>query len=430
MIVATVSALLVATSTPASAHQTPWGQGNSEPRDLVISLATFSPGDDIAQWFGHTALIVEDRRLNVSRMYNYGMFHFNQDMLVRFALGRLEFWVAATPIPDSYNIYIAQDRDIRLIELNLPEDRRLEVAEFLADNVRPENREYLYHHYDDNCSTRVRDVIDLAVDGQFSEAYEDEPARMTLREHTRRHSAHMPPMDWLLMYWMNSNIDEPATVWDEMFLPEELERQVLNFEWEDDDGEVRPLSLREHYVYEAEEREPVPAEPPTHWPWWLLAGALIGVVGILIAFGGRRRPGRASRVGYGLYHMLVGLLLGGPGLLLGVMSTVTEHSVTYWNQNLLLASPLTLVVALLAVFVLRGSLTARQWLVKLWTLLAALAAIGVAVAIAGQFFPAVYQDTALALAFTVPIVAGATASTWLVDGRLAKEECSDEGTVD
>ncbi len=400
----------------AEAHQTPWGQGESQPQDLVISLATFSPGDEIPQWFGHTGVIVEDRRRNISRLYNYGMFSFDSQMLIRFAMGRLWFWVAPTDVGRTFNLYVSEDRDVRVLELNIPEEKRVEVAAFLSDNVRPENREYLYHHYYDNCSTRIRDIIDIAVDGQFAEALEHKPGRWTLREHTRRHSGHLAPMDWLLMYLMNNEIDPPSTVWEEMFLPEELERQVLDFDWVDEDGEVHPLVLREHLVYEAEEREPVPAAPPTHWPWYLLFGAIIGGVGLFIGWSARTRPGRGSRIRYGLYHGFVGLLLGFPGLVLGAMSTFTEHTVTYWNQNLFWANPATLAVLVLAVMVMRGKQKSRRSLVLLWSALALIAVIGVVVNIVGIFVPSFYQDTSLAMASMLPIVLGAVASAWLVDG--------------
>ncbi len=427
-----VAVVMVVTTLPAvaSAYHTPWGQGESDARDIVVSLATFSPGDDIAQWFGHSALIVHDQHHNRQRMYNYGMFAFDETLIPRFAMGRLEFWVASTPMPQSVQLYIDEDRDVRLIELNLPAERRLELAEFLADNVRPENRYYMYHHYDDNCATRVRDAIDKAVDGQFSEAYEAEPARMTLRDHTRRHTAHNPPMDWLLMYLMNRDIDREITVWDEMFLPGELEKRVLEFDWEDPDGQIRGLAQRNHELYRAEDRPPPPAEPPNHWPWWLLVGLVVAVVGLVIGWTSRKRPGRGSRIRYGLYQLVVGLMMGGPGLVLGVMATFTEHDVTYWNQNLFWANPLTLVVVVLAVMVLRGSMRARRRMVQLWTLLAAVAAVGVVFQLITLWVPQWQQATEIPMALLLPTIAGATAAAWLVDGKRLRDEVESDSDSD
>ena len=230
-------ALLVALATPAAAARppAPWAEGGaSRPDDLLITLATFGPGQeqDVAAWFGHTAIGVEDRRLRQKRLYNYGMFNFDRDMLVRFVMGRLRFWVAPTGYDGTLTLYKRQDRDVRVLELNLPADKRAEIARFLEKNILEENRYYLYHHYADNCATRIRDAIDGAVDGQFHEATSD-AARMTLRGHTRRH-ARWGIIDFGMMYTMNHDIDQPIAKWDEMFLPSELERQVKAFTYIDE----------------------------------------------------------------------------------------------------------------------------------------------------------------------------------------------------
>ena len=47
--------------------------------DLEIKLVTIGPGDDLTSWWGHTAIIVEDHKFNVSRFYNYGLFSFEQE---------------------------------------------------------------------------------------------------------------------------------------------------------------------------------------------------------------------------------------------------------------------------------------------------------------------------------------------------------------
>ena len=66
---------------PSRPRLPPWGTGESQGEDLAISLVTFSPGDDVASWWGHGSLVVEDRRLEQSRLYNYGMFSFDERML-------------------------------------------------------------------------------------------------------------------------------------------------------------------------------------------------------------------------------------------------------------------------------------------------------------------------------------------------------------
>ncbi len=178
--------LLWSTSAQAAA---PWAKGGrSNPEDLQVKLVTFGPGSDVASWFGHTAIAVEDTRLNVRRIYNYGMFSADPAMVVKYVMGRLEFWVAPTSYKGTLRAYARQDRDVRLLTINVPPKKRAEIAEFLEENIKDENKMYLYHHYDDNCATRIRDVFDLATDGQFEVYGTKTPSRMSLRDHTRRHA--------------------------------------------------------------------------------------------------------------------------------------------------------------------------------------------------------------------------------------------------
>ena len=77
--------------------------------DLRISLVTFGRGDEIHQYFGHNALLVEDTGAGIGALYNFGMFGFGPDMLTKYLRGQLEFWVAATPVQSTYRHYMARE---------------------------------------------------------------------------------------------------------------------------------------------------------------------------------------------------------------------------------------------------------------------------------------------------------------------------------
>jgi hypothetical protein len=148
-----------------------WENNFSRGEYLQIKLVTIDPGDELTMWWGHTALIVEDLRFHRSLFYNYGIFSFEQENFMRnFAMGRLIFWVAAWNTEGALSYYQSLNRTIRMQILDFSPERRLELARFLDHNILPENREYLYDHYDDNCSTWIRDLIDKMVDGQFAQS--------------------------------------------------------------------------------------------------------------------------------------------------------------------------------------------------------------------------------------------------------------------
>lgn len=390
-------ALLLGTllaAVPASAEPA-WAKGQSRGEDLHVYLITFGHGDDIASWFGHTALMVRDDRTKQQRVYNYGMFHFGWDMLLKFLMGRLEFWVDDASVPHTLAVYRAYNRDIEITELNLTPEKRKETAAFLEWNIRKENRDYLYHHYLDNCATRVRDVIDKAVDGQLKEATSD-PARFSFRGHTRRHTQRNPYIDILLTTWMNDDIDEPIEEWDEMFLPTELRDQVAKLEYTTPEGNKLPLVKETRVIFEAD-RDDVPSEPNRPWLGMLVFGLLAGA----IAFWAARSYETTGRTKYrlllGAHHFLMGLLFGIPGLVL-VLFHFTEHSITWLNENMLLLSPFTFLALPLSFPIMRG----RRWAMRVmrvsWYVMAATSVVLLAL----KAVPTFDQDNWAVIAMFLP----------------------------
>ena len=411
---AAVMACVALLSAPALAvTPAPWAEGGrSRPQDLRIELMTFGPGSDVPSWFGHTAVAVEDRRLNQRRVYNYGMFSNDPAMVLKYVMGRLEFWVAPTSYDHTLRSYAEQDRDVRLLTLNLSPQRRAQVAQFLEKNIEEAHRFYLYHHYYDNCATRVRDVFDLAVDGQFGAFATQTEARMSLRDHTRRH-AHIGLLDFGMMYAMTAVIDEPITAWDEMFLPVELERHVKAFSYLDDDGELVPLAGEEQIYHAAKARQPTPEAPSTLWPWMAFWGALLVLLAALLGWLHATKPHRLWRVLYGLYQASVGLAFGGAGMLLLFMWFATDHTVTYRNENLFWTNPLTFLVCFVGLGVAFGRSEASERLPKLWAACAAVALLGQAL----KILPWFEQDTSLTAALCAPLVFGMAAVTYWVEKK-------------
>ncbi|PTL82367.1 DUF4105 domain-containing protein [Vitiosangium sp. GDMCC 1.1324] len=408
--------LLLAAPSARAQEMPPWGTGESRGEDLSIYLATFGPGDDVASWWGHGSLVVEDQRLHQTRLYNYGMFSFDSSMLLRYAMGRLEFWVDDASAAGTFRFYKSLNRDVRLQELNLTPAQKVELGRLLAVNVLPENRNYLYQHYDDNCVTRLRDGIDKVLGGQLHQAM-SVPGRMTLRGHTRRYTAVGPAMSVLLDFLMNDEIDKPITRWQEAFLPDELERQVAEMQVVGADGQKHPLVAKTVNYYTAQGRPALPEQPPKYGPVLLLLGLAFGGGAVGLALWGRRSGGRAPRILLGLQNVLIGLVFGIPGFALFIMWLFTEHSVTYHNENLFLANPLTLVMLPLGIRLMLGSEKARERMRLLWRVLAALGVLGLAL----KVLPPFDQDNWRLIALILPISLGMAAALTLARSRAPVE---------
>lgn len=391
----------------------PWMTQESRAEDLTVKLVTFGPGDSLVEWWGHTSLVVEDLRLNHGRLYNFGMFGPKEGdtggFIKDFIKGRLIFWVADDSILPTYGFYKqVLKRDVRIQELDLTPDEALAVAKSLGTHVLPENRWYRYHHYNDNCSTRPRDILDAALKGQLLAATQGS-SRMTLRQHTLRYSMVNPPMSLVLDYLQAASLDRPITEQQDAYLPDELERQVQGLQLKREDGSVRPLVKKQWNWYRSDRPSPPPVAP--EWILWELGvGALLGTIALALGLWAGRGK-RVPRILLGLYTAVLGLSLGTLGLALGFLMTFTDHDVTYGNENILQANPLTFLLLPLGVLLMAGSERARKWNVYLWTMLGGLSVLGLLL----KVLPTGHrQENGNILAILVPLNVGFALMWWLV----------------
>ena len=383
-----------------SAEQVSSDQNSMRSRgeDLVIKLATIGPGDDLTTWWGHTGVIVENKKSNISRFYNYGLYSFEQkNFFTNFAMGRLIFWVGAWDTENALAYYISLNREIRIQILDLSPEKLAEIATLLAINILPENREYLYDHYRDNCSTRVRDLLDKVLNGQIYSQTQIS-STMTFRDLTRRLTDRHFMVDWLLMFLMNDSIDKEIRRWDEMFLPEELERNLAALTYKDNAGFTRKL-VKENYIYfHAKDRRALPEDVPVHWPMGLVIGFLSAGISILLALGYKRQIKSIPQL-FGIFHIIIGIVYGIPGLALFFMSFFTDHVVTYHNENLLLANPFTFLFVILGIGIIVNNSFCIKWSKILWYFLCGLNIILLIL----KIFPAFDQHNWLSIVMIMPL---------------------------
>ncbi len=385
--------------------------GQSNPADLSVTLVTFSPGDTLVEWWGHSSFVIEDRTLKQTRLYNFGMFGPREGddtggFIKDFIKGRLIFWVDEESPGWTFNLYKRLDRDVRIQELDLEPEEALQIAKALGTHVLPENKYYRYHHYIDNCSTRPRDMIDAVIGGQLKAAT-SVPSKYTLRQQTLRYAMVNPGFSLILDFLQGDFLDKPMSQQGDAYLPDELEKQLSALQVKRADGTTRPMVKREWVWFQSS--RPKPPEWPPNWvPYEFLIGlALAGLAHLLGHWGrdGKKLP----RVLLGLYTLVVGLVLGILGLALGFLMTFTDHDVTFRNENILQANPLTFALVPLAVMLMWGAKRAAKWNRVWWSVLAALSVLGVFI----KVLPFADQSNWNILALAVPVNVGFAALWWL-----------------
>ena len=187
-----------------------------------VVLLTMGPDHSVVfrKW-GHAALCIENRCLN------YGVTDFSRPLgLVRDVLqGRAVFWVAVSDYDDMVGVYSRDDRSVFRQEIELSPEGRDVLLGRIAHDLVPGQSEYIYNHFDDNCTSRIRDYLDEAASGRLRESAPLPPPfgspdeEQTFRSHIRRGLNEDPFLLWLSDVGVGSVADVPISSFDAMFLP-------------------------------------------------------------------------------------------------------------------------------------------------------------------------------------------------------------------
>jgi hypothetical protein len=365
---------------------------------LQVVLVTMGQGDMVWEKFGHNALWIYDPAAGVDQVYNYGLFDFNSPgYWSRFMKGNWLYQVGATDMGRTIWQYQYLNRSVHAQWLNLTPAQKLEIKRFLEWNVQPENREYLYDYYRDNCSTRIRDALDRALGGQLRAAVGDSVTPTTYRSHSYRLVADDRPTYFGLAGGLGPAADRPITLWEEMFLPSKVQEGVRKVRVRDASGALVPLVAREQVLYAADGRAPERAEAPFRIPWYLAAG--VAIAGVLALLAARARTSGAARFGFSAVSALWLLFAGTGGVVLLSLWAFTNHAIAYRNENLLQLSPLALPLVLLLPTLAYGARWSAKWAVRLALAVAALSVLGFVL----QVLPGIDQGNGEMIALALPV---------------------------
>jgi len=299
-----------------------------------VSLLTFGPGDDLYSVFGHTALRVYDPGLGIDRVYNYGMFDFRTDnFYVKFLRGTLPYQIGVDDMYRTLYAYQMDNRSIREQLLNLSPKQKLTLFNALETNLLPENREYRYKFFYDNCASRPRDMlVQAAGDSLRFQAGVD-----TTKSYRDWMNDYLGGKPWARM-GMNLAIgwpaDHTASGWEAMYLPKNVYDQVARATLLLPDGSQRPVVASDQQLLQS---TPTEADVASLWE---RPGLVLGLLFVLV-LGLTLRQHRRGERGFWLDRLLFGFA-GFWGWFLFLLWVGTDHGVTAWNPALLFLMPLHL----------------------------------------------------------------------------------------
>ncbi len=289
-----------------------------------ISLLTAAPGEELYSVFGHSAIRIKDISTGQDVLFNYGLFDYDApNFYLNFARGRMNYCLGVERYEHFVAAYAAENRNIREQVFNLDSTQREFIIHFLENNYRPENRNYLYHFFLDNCATRIRDIVLLTYDGLVLPEAKENP---TYRDLIHRYLQSHPWGRFGIDIALGLPTDQKTNAYEQMFLPDYLFDVFAQATYH---GQPIIETTRNVFVSDKPAIQPPGIITP------MLACSFVLMLALLFCF--VKKGAKAFDVGF---FLIIGLV----GLAVFMLWFFTDHTNTRNNLNIIWALPTHLVM--------------------------------------------------------------------------------------
>ena len=313
----------------------------AETKDYVISVLTIGPGSSLSDSFGHSAIRVQDKSKNYDLVFNYGVYDFNDpNFYSNFIKGYLNYSLGVSYYKDFKSSYISNNRSIKEQVLLLPDVLNKKIADRLIFNSKPENKNYRYDYFSNNCSTIIKDIIDESlIDYDYENDYIVENKgkntyRNLIYENINKNSWGSLGIDICL----GSYIDQEIDVKKNTFLPEYL-FEYLNssyYKHPDLSNKIKLVKKNNFINYENKEFQNLNSNNLFYSPLFIF----IIISSFLLFLSSRDLNNKVIHLILQSTHIITSAI----GFLLLFLWFFTDHFTSAYNYNLLWANPLNIIL--------------------------------------------------------------------------------------
>lgn len=304
-----------------------------------ISLLTVSPSDDeVYTVYGHSALRVQDTVRKIDHVFNYGIFSFAKpNFIYRFAKGETDYRLGVQLFRDFLIEYEMRGSEVTEQILNLDSVEKARIWEALLINNEPQNQEYRYNFFFDNCATRPAALVEKYVTGTIRIPETGE--KQTFRDLINYCTRNKPWLTFGCDLALGSPTDRIITPHEKLFLPVFLKEAFGKAVVTGRDGRERNLVrstriLTENGINETEETSGVLTPNVCCWAFFF-------VIFVITLIEWRRKT----------YFRVVDCILffmaGIGGVVLFFLCFISTHPCIWPNWSIVWLQPFDLVAVIL-----------------------------------------------------------------------------------
>ena len=297
-----------------------------------ISVLTCDPGNEIYSLFGHSALRLQNPVQGYDLVVNWGLFEFSEnqfDFGYDFAKGRLKYFMGLQSATNFMEEYKGSRRGIREQILNLNKEEKFKLISLIENNYKPENRNYKYEFFYDNCSSRIRDLLKTVFNEEIKFHSSSKSNKFTFREIIDEYLKYNPWLELGIDLVLGKKIDVLVNNENLMFLPENVE-QILDSTYVKNNEVQKKIVLSKNTLINSNiKKDDLKSIKIYSW-------IILSITMLLLIINEERL--------FNYWSVINLFVVGTLGLVLLFMWFGTDHSGTKMNLNLLWASPLHFVL--------------------------------------------------------------------------------------
>lgn len=310
--------------------------------DTIVYLLTCGPGTETYSIYGHSALKVVIQGNDPGEVYNWGVFDFNTTHFAwKFAKGRLDYMLDSEQ-PDRFlNNYAFEKRYVLSQRINIDPGETKKLIVLITENLKPENLKYRYDFFYDDCTTRIRDLLEKSIGDKLLYPPESKANLPSFRSLVAKYQNPYPWLNFGIDLIMGVSADKKAPYRDRMFLPiemkDELSETVINRS-----GKMIPLLRNAEVLLDF----PAPAVKPNILLSPLIDFSLLLIITIIIS------SMKYSRRVYNMIDIIIFTIFSFLAVLMIFFNFFTDHAQMKMNLNIIWLNPL-LIICLLFVLINR-----------------------------------------------------------------------------
>lgn len=296
-------------------------------KKATLSVVTCGSGEELYSTFGHSAFRVHDALNGIDRIYNYGTFDFNApNFYLNFAKGKLTYQLSVESFDRFIRIYNYEKRWVKTQVLNLKTLEVQEVFNYLENNAKPENKNYKYDFFYNNCATKIEEVIKIVLKEKVQFTNEHITTQKSHRDLIEDYTNQTLWGKFGIDLALGSVIDKEAKKNDYKFLPDYIYQSFANATIIHN-NEEQPLVLKEFSILKFNNQK---NSNFITTPFGIIL--MLSLFIAFVTFKNHQSQKRSKWLDFSIYFT-TGLI----GIVILLLWFATDHTATYNNYNILWA---------------------------------------------------------------------------------------------